>query len=124
MTSPARSSQACSAATEASTATTPPAGWSRDLETQQLPSASPPIQRAHLFERKAGPERQSMPELADGDAQRTTHLKHQAEIEQAPRRQDASARHCNDGARPNHGRHPAHVRDDELVAIDGARDSG
>jgi hypothetical protein len=64
-----------------------------------------------------------MPELADGDAQRPTHLKRQADIEQAPRGQDASARHCKDRERHDHGRHPENVRDDELVGIDGARDS-
>ena len=63
-----------------------------------------------------------MPELTDGDAQRTTHLKRQADIEQAPRGQDASARHCKDGERHDHGRHPETSRI-ELVGIDGARDS-
>jgi hypothetical protein len=31
---------------------------------------------------------------------------------------------CKDGEPHDHGRHAEHVRDDELVGIDGARDPG
>ena len=65
-------------------------------------------------ERPTGSRRQSVPELADGDAQRTDDLEHQAEIEQAPRRQGAATHRRKDAERHDHGPQAEQVRDAEV----------
>ena len=58
-----------------------------------------------------------MPELGDGDAQRTGDVERQAEIEQALRRQDTSADSRKDRERHDHGGQPEQVRDTDVGRI-------